>query len=62
MDAVTLNYCLSKFVMEVAKKGRGGGEGYPPKTVYGIICGIRRYLGEKNGEEALNPLDNRDRR
>ena len=39
MDAVTLNYRLSKFVMEVAKKS---GERYPPKTVYGIVCGIRR--------------------
>ena len=40
MDAVTLNYWLSKFVMEVAKKS---GERYPPKTIYGIVCGIRRY-------------------
>ena len=39
MDAVTLNYWLSKFVMEVTKKS---GERYPPKTVYGIVCGIRR--------------------
>ena len=42
MDAVTLNYRLSKFVMEVAKKS---GERYPPNTVYGIVCGIRRYQG-----------------
>ena len=42
MDAVTLNYWLSNFVMEVAKKS---GERYPPKTVYGIVCGIRRYQG-----------------
>ena len=42
MDAVTLNYWLSKCVMEVAKKS---GERYPPKTVYGIVCGIRRYQG-----------------
>ena len=40
MDALTLNYWLSKFVMEVAKKS---GERYPPKTIYGIVCGIRRY-------------------
>ena len=40
MDAVTLNYWFSKFVMEVAKKS---GEKYPLKTVYGIICGIQRY-------------------
>ena len=42
MDAVTLNYWLSQFVMEVAKKS---GERYPPKTVYGTVCGIRRYQG-----------------
>ena len=59
MDALNVNYFLSKFVMEVARKG---GERYPPKTVYGIVCGIRRYLEEKNGAEALNPLDNSDRR
>ena len=42
VDAVTLNYWLSKFVMEVAKKSQ---ERYPPKTVYGIVCGNRRYQG-----------------
>ena len=42
MDAVTLNYWLSKFVMEVAKKSR---ERYPLNTVYGIICGSQRYQG-----------------
>ena len=45
--------------MEVAKKT---GERYPAKTIYGIVCGIRRHLEEKNGAEALNRLDNRDRR
>ena len=40
MDAVTLIYWFSKFAMEVAKNSAG--ERYPPKTVYGIICGIRR--------------------
>ena len=30
MDALSLNYWLSKFVMEVAKKS---GKRYPPKTV-----------------------------
>ena len=40
MDAVTLIYWFSKFAMEVAKNS---GERYPPKTVYGIICGIRSY-------------------
>jgi len=37
VDGLSLNYRLSKFVMEVAKKS---GERYPPKTVYGIVCGI----------------------
>ena len=43
MDAVTLNYWLNKFVMEVAKKS---GERYPPRTIYGIVCGIRRLQGQ----------------
>ena len=59
MDAFSLNYQLSKFVMEVAKKS---GEKYPLMTVYGSICGIRRYLEEKNGVEGLNPLDNCDKK
>ena len=61
MDAFSLNYWLSncKFVMEVAKKS---GERYPAKTIYGIVCGIRRHLEEKNGAKALNPLDNSDKR
>ena len=33
MDAVTFNYCLSKFVMEVVKKS---GERCSPTTIYGI--------------------------
>jgi len=57
MDALSLKYWLSKFVMEVAKKSGGR---YPPKTVYGIICVLQRYLGEKNGSETLNPLDASD--
>ena len=54
MDALSLNYWLSKFVMEVAKTSV---ERYPPMSVYGIICALKRYLEEKNGSEALNPLD-----
>ena len=59
MDVLSLNYWLSKLVMEVAKKSGGR---YPPKTVYGIICALKRYLEEKNGSEALNPLDASDKR
>ena len=43
MDVLSLNYWLSKFVMEVAKKS---GERYPPKSVYGIICSLKRHLEE----------------
>ena len=35
MDAVTLNYWLSKFVIEVAKKS---GERHPRNTVYEIVA------------------------
>ena len=59
MDVLSLNYWLSKFVMEVVKKS---GERYPPKSVYGIICSLKRHLEEKNGSEALNPLDASDKR
>ena len=61
MDVLSLNYWLSKFVVEVAKKS---GERYrnPLKTVYGIICTLKRYLEEKNGSKALNPLDASDQR
>ena len=54
MDALSLNYWLSKFEMEIPKKSGGR---YPPKTVSGIICALKRYLEEKNGSEALNPPD-----
>ena len=26
-------------------------------AVYGIVCGLKRHLGDKNGDEELNPLD-----
>ncbi|XP_022789000.1 uncharacterized protein LOC111328760 [Stylophora pistillata] len=39
MDAVTMNYWLSKFVMKVAKNL---GEIYPPKTAYEIIFRIHK--------------------
>ena len=59
MDVLSLNSWLSKFVMEVAKKS---GERYPPKSVYGIICSLKRHLEERNGSEALNPLNASDKR
>ena len=37
------------------------GERYPARTVYGIVCGLRRHLIEAVGSEALNPLDAGDK-
>ena len=59
MDAVSLNYWLKTFGMGVAKDS---GERYPPRTVYGIVCGLKRHLRDKNGDEALNSLDAHDKR
>lgn len=42
---LTLNYWLSKFVQEMAKSSKYP---YPPKTLYQIVCGIRRFVVEKN--------------
>ena len=58
MEALSLNYWLSKFVMEVAKKSGGR---YPTKTVYGTFCALELYLEEKNRSKALNPLDASDK-
>ena len=61
MDAISLNYWLTKFVMEVAKI-KDSGERYPPRIVCGIVCGVKRHEGDKNGDEALNLLDAHDKR
>ena len=44
--------------MEVVKDSK---ERYPPRTVYGIVCGLTRHL-RQNGNETLNPLDAHDKR
>ena len=53
MNAKSLNYWLCKFVQEGANKSGGR---YPSRTLYNIVCGLTRFLVEKNGEGALNPL------
>ena len=58
-DALTLNYWSSKFVQEVAKWSK---DPYPPKTLYQIVCGIRRFMVEKNSAIKFNPLDSSDKR
>ena len=59
MDAVSLNFWLAKFIQEVANK-KGGR--YPGRTLYGIVCGLKRHLEEVKGAYALNPLDYKDKR
>ena len=34
---------------------RSGGR-YPSRMLYNIVCGLKRFSVEKNGEGALNPL------
>ena len=59
LDSLSLNYWLTKFVQEVANKN---GDRYPSRSLYGIVCGLKRYLEDVNGGNALNPLDSRDKR
>ena len=59
LDSLSLNYCLTKFVQEVANKNKGH---YPSRSLYGIICGVKRYLEDVNEGNALNPLDSSDKR
>ena len=55
----SLNFWLSKFVQEVAKKN---GERYPPRSIYSIVCGINRYLADANPSNSVNILDKAERR
>ena len=41
MSAISLNYWLSEFVQEVANKNGGR---YPSRTLYQIVCGIKRLI------------------
>ena len=60
MDTLTLNYWLSKFVQEVAKCSK---DPYPPKTLYQIVCSIRRFFVEKDPAIEFNLFsDSSDKR
>ena len=59
MDANALNYWLSKFVRGVKNRE---GKVYPARTLYGVVCGIRRHLEETVGSEALDLLDPSNKR
>ena len=55
MSACSLNYWLSKFAQEVSNSS---GERYPARSLYSIICGLKRHLSDVNG----SALDTSDRR
>ena len=59
MDALSFNYWLAKFIQEVANKK---GSRYSPRTLYGIVCGLKRHLEEVKGKSAFNILDYKDKR
>jgi len=59
MSVLSINYWLTKFVQEVTKPSK---ERYPPKTLYGIIAGIHRFLAEQKPSEDINPLNTSDKR
>ncbi len=45
MTTESLNFWLSRFIQEVVK---ANGERYPARTLYGIVCGLNRYLQEES--------------
>jgi hypothetical protein len=45
MTTGSLNFWLSRFIQEVVK---ANGERYPARTLYGIVCGLNRYLQEES--------------
>ena len=59
MDALSFNYWLAKFIQEVANKKSSR---YIPRTLYGMVCGLKRHLEEVKGASAFNPLDYKDKR
>ena len=59
MDALSVNYWLTKFVQEVAKPSK---ERYPPKTLYQIVCGLSRFMEKNNEKLDFNPLEASDKR
>jgi hypothetical protein len=59
MNGESMAYRLGKFVQEVVRRA---GQKYPSRSLYCIVASLKRYLDEKNGSLALNPLYKSDRR
>ncbi|CAH3036024.1 unnamed protein product, partial [Porites evermanni] len=62
LDSLSLNYWLTKFVQEFPSRSNKNGGRYPSRSLYGIVCGLKRYLEDVNGGNALNRLDSSDKR
>ena len=59
LDSLSLNCWLTKFVQEVTNMNGGR---YLSRSLYGIVCGLERYLEDIYGGNVLNPLDSSDKR
>ena len=56
---VSTQNCVRDSVCSEASFGRqkwlqrDSGERYPPRPVYGIVCALKRHLGDKNGDKEI---------
>ena len=55
MEASSSNYWLSEFAQLSSER-------YPPRTVYGIVAGVRRFHAEKKPGDDLNMPSTSDNR
>ena len=59
MNALSLNFWLTKFVQEVCKVD---GERYPSRSLYSICCGLQRHLDDINAGDAIKVLSKNESR
>ena len=48
MDTLSLYLLMAQFIQEIAKPSKETPGGDPAKTFFQIVCGIWRYIEEKN--------------
>ena len=58
MNSESINYWMKGFVLEVRKQD---GSEYPPRSLYYIVCGLLRFIRDKNIHN-MNLLDEKDHR
>jgi hypothetical protein len=59
MNALSLNFWLTKFVQEVCKVD---GVRYPSRSSYSICCGLQRHLDDINAGDAIKVLSKNESR